>query len=272
MRCSNGCPVASAALRLALLVPLVPSGLVAGAPSAQEEAAEPGAIHGVDELRPADAPALFARFARMQGLEVSFTEEKHLALLALPLRSRGKLYFLRPGHLARVVEEPSPSRLTIGPERLRMLEDGEEEVLDLRRNEELATFVSSLVRVFSGDREGLERSYRIEYALDAGDEHGWTLTLEPRGKPLDQMLRRLSLAGRGAAVLRIELVEPNGDRTVTTVLSADPERRFTAEERRELFDLAAEGGAADEAQDADGAADGAVDAGEPGGAAPGRER
>lgn len=246
MRSWNGCLVASALLVLAPTT--------AGASQEPDADALRGAVHGPirgsEEPRPADASALFARFARMQGLEVSFREEKHLALLALPLKSRGKLYFLRPGHLARVVEEPSPSRLTIGPERLRMQDGGEEEVLDLRRNAELGMFVTSLVRVFSGDEDALARFYRIEYAHDPADERGWTLSLEPREEPLDRMLRRLSLHGRGAAVLAIELLEPSGDRTRTTVLAANPERRFTAEERARLFDLPATDSAGERSGDA----------------------
>lgn len=236
MQCSNGFRVVS---RWAVLLfgGLAVSVALPGAQEERGSALSEAAILGMEEPRAADAQALFARFSQMRGLEVSFHEKKHLALLAIPLESRGKLYFLPPGHLTRIVESPRPSRLTIGPKELRMVDADGEEVIDLGANAELDAFITSLVRVFSGDREGLERSYHIDYALDAKDDARWSLTLSPRQKPLTEMLRRLRLEGAGTAVLRIEMTEPNGDRTVTEVKSADPRREFTELERREWFGL-----------------------------------
>jgi hypothetical protein len=135
------------------------------------------------------------------------------------------------------VEKPDASTLRITPDELRIARRDEVEVIDLRRDERLRTFVTSLVGVFSGDREGLERSFRVEYAPSAEDDVHWTLTLAPKREPLDRMMKSLRLFGERAGVLRIEVEEPNGDRTVTTILRADPERRFTDEERERLFGL-----------------------------------
>jgi len=194
-----------------------------------------------DEARPADADGLFARFARMPGLEVRFVEEKHLALLALPLKSEGRLYFLPPGHLTRVVEKPEPATLTISPEELRMADRDGEQVLDLGSNDGLRVFVTSLLQVFSGSRGALERSYTLVYAPDPHDEVHWTLTLTPKVAPLDGWMSSLTLRGKGAMVEEIELLEPGGDRTVTRVLTADPRRTFDAEEKQRLFGLGAAG-------------------------------
>ncbi len=198
---------------------------------------ESGDAEEVRETRPESAKALFERFAKMEGLEVSFSEKKHIALLALPLESQGKIYFMRPGYLTRVIEAPSQSKLTITPIELRMTNADGEKVIDLRQNAELCTFVTSLLRVFSGEREKLELSYKVLYELDPKDELGWSLTLEPRAKPLNEMLRSLQLFGSGSAVARIEMHEPNGDKTVTKVLTHDPKRRFSAKEQLTLFGI-----------------------------------
>ena len=187
--------------------------------------------------RPKDAKALFERFARIRGLEARYEEEKHLALLAMPLKSRGVLFALQPGYLTRIVEEPEESRLTITPDELRMVDRSGTEVLDLRKNDEVRVFVTSILRVFLGDRKGLEPSYEIRYEPSAEDELAWTLHLTPRKEPLDKMLRELVLRGRGERVEGYEIVEPSGDRTVTKIVRANPERRFTAEEKRELFGI-----------------------------------
>ncbi len=192
-------------------------------------------------VRPADAAALFAAFARMEGLEARFEEEKHVALLAAPLTSRGTIYFLPPGHLARVVTAPESTTLRITPDEL-VVESAEGvERIDLRRSDDVRRFVTSLVRVFAGDRAALERSYDVAYGADpdADDDAAWRLTLTPKAKPLTEMMRSLRLFGRGVEVRAIEVTEPTGDRTVTTIVEADPARRFTAEEKERLFGLSA---------------------------------
>src|SRR5262245_33876290 len=84
--------------------------LAAGTGVAQGGTPAPLAVQEpVKSERPADAKALFATFARIPGLEAHYTEKKHLALLAAPLESKGRLYFLAPGYLARVVESPEKS-------------------------------------------------------------------------------------------------------------------------------------------------------------------
>ena len=181
-------------------------------------------------------------FAATQGLEARFEEDKHLALLALPLQSKGKLYFWRPdrtqpGYLARHVESPEPSKVLITPTELRLENRDGTEVVDLKRSDKVRDFISSLVRVFAGDEQALAKSYSIRFAHAEKDAAGWTLTLVPLAKPLDQMLKSLTLAGEGEAVVRIEVHEPNGDRTATRIVAADPARKFDAAEQKRLFGI-----------------------------------
>jgi hypothetical protein len=184
--------------------------------------------------QPADAATLLSAFAQVEGLEARFSEEKHLALLAAPLVSRGRLYFLRPGYLTRVVEEPERATLTIAPDELRMSGREGVETIDLRSNDRVRVFVTSLVQVFSGDRAALERSYDVAYSVG---ETGWTLTLTPRAEALAAMLRDLTLRGSGVALAEIVVRDPGGDRTVTRIEATDAARRFTEEERATLFGI-----------------------------------
>lgn len=173
----------------------------------------------------------------MPALEASYVEKKHLQLLVVPYESSGKLYFRQPGYLVRQVEKPRRVRLRITPERLEVADTSGTEVIDLGKSGVLQQFVTSLVRVFRGDREALARHYRIEYRLDEKDESRWSLVLRPRAEPLDKMLKSLTLRGEGYFVREIEILEPSGDRTVTTIVRADPKRQFTAKEERELFGI-----------------------------------
>lgn len=215
--------------------------------------------------RPADQAALFRLLASTEGLEASYREEKHLALLAAPLESSGTLYFLRVappatppatppaappaaadgapvlpgGYLTRVVAKPEPATLRITPHELRLEGKDGSEVIDLQRSDMLRTFVAALVQVFSGDEPALRKAFTIRYEPQPDHERRWQLALVPRGKPLDRLLQRLVLHGEGEAITRIEWLEAGGDRTVTQILTADPQRRFTAAERRRWFGLEA---------------------------------
>ncbi|MEO6594484.1 MAG: outer membrane lipoprotein carrier protein LolA [Planctomycetota bacterium] len=217
-------------------------------PAAPPATQNPAVVDPRLRPRPADAKALFRTFAAMSGLEATFEEEKHLALLALPLKSKGHLFFYRrdqqsPGYLARHVDEPEPSSVLITPEELRLQNRDGTEVIDLKRSDKVRNFITSLVHVFAGDEAALMKSYEVAFAPEPKDdknpkdERGWTLTLTPRDKPLNQMLKSLRLVGTGEAVLRIEIHEPNGDRTVTRIVTANPTRTFDQVEQKRLFGI-----------------------------------
>jgi len=192
------------------------------------------------EPRPQDASALFTTMAATTGLEAAFDEEKHLSLLAVPLTSKGKLFFTRQpdgGYLTRVVESPEPSTVRISPKELRVENRDGKETIDLQRSDKVRTFVLALVQVFSGDKDALAKSFAVAFTPDPKNAQGWTLVLTQLGKPLDQMMKSLSLVGEGTAVVRIEMLDPNGDRTVTKVTTANPARTFDAAEKKQLFGI-----------------------------------
>ena len=214
--------------------------LLAASVSAQAGPVDTAATK-VEQLRPDSAAELFAQFAKMPGLEARYAEKKHVGLLTIPLQSNGILYFMRGGYLARLVQKPRPSLLAITPTQLRMEDENGVEVVDLRQSPEMRLFVTSLARVFSGDRKELGASYKMAFETQADDKLGWTLLLTPRAKPLTNMVKSLRLRGRGYSVTQIEMREPNGDHSVMSVKSADAEREFSDEEKLKLFGLDGKG-------------------------------
>jgi hypothetical protein len=231
-----------------------PSGPAPAAPAADAERAEPAnTSEPLNTAEPTSAAELLAAFAKIEGFEARFVEVKHLALLAAPLSSRGRLYFLRPGYLTRQIEGPEPSTLTISPTELRMSGAEGDESIDLRQSDKVRIFVTSLLQVFAGNQAALEASYEVAFtpavrdgrpAEDAAGseemgvgEAGWALTLTPRDKPLTSILRGLTLRGRGHEVKEIVVREPNGDRTITRLEETNTRRAFTDEEKASLFGI-----------------------------------
>ncbi|TPV96824.1 MAG: outer membrane lipoprotein carrier protein LolA [Myxococcales bacterium FL481] len=184
---------------------------------------------------PTNAEELLRSLATMPGLEASFREEKHLRLLAAPLISHGKLYFAPPGYLARVVESPQPSTVVITPTSLRYDHAGEANHVDLRARPDVRSFVDSFVRVLAGDVHTLRQTYELSFAPQSGSSQAWRLELRPKAQPLAGLITRLEIRGSGLAVREIRVDEASGDWSITRIEQADPTRRFSAVERRELF-------------------------------------
>lgn len=189
-----------------------------------------------DAPAPPTADALFAALRALPGLEARYTEHKHMALLAVPLESRGTLRYAAPGLLRRDVTHPRPATLVITPDALRITEDGTTETIDLRARTDVRLFVDALVRVLAGDRDRLAATYAIDYA--PAPDGTWALTLTPKVAPLSDILTALRLAGRGPVVTTIRVDETNGDHTLTTITAATP-RTYTPAERKALFEAPA---------------------------------
>ena len=232
MASSRACPSRS---RLALLSACLVAALPAQRPAQQPASPQPEKSRG-----PEDLDALFQQFRSMRGMSASYSEKKHLSLLAVPLSSSGALHYMTDadganGRLVRVVEKPEPSKLTVTEKELRIADKRGTEVIDLRQSARVRLFVTSLMQVFRGDADALRRHYEVQFRRGGEADDAWRLDLTPKQAPLDKILRSLSLRGRAEAVTQIVLTEPSGDRTVTTVTKADPERTFTPAEQLEIF-------------------------------------
>lgn len=193
-------------------------------------APEPGA-------EPTDARTLLRVLATIEGLEARFIERKRLALLRAPLVSEGRLFYTRPGYLARFVETPSPSSVRIGPKSLEVNDASGSQRFDLRSRPEIKTFVESFVHVVAGDYDALASTYSLGFVRASEPGAMWLLTLVPLGSPLSDLVERLEIRGQGYHVAMIHVLEKKGDTTEIVMTSVDPQREFTTTERLELFGL-----------------------------------
>ena len=176
--------------------------------------------------------ALLQRFAAMPGMSARFREEKRIALLAVPVRSEGVVYFTPPGRLMRKVTRPTESYALLEGGRLTFASEGERQVVELGESPVLAGFVESFRYVLAGDRAALERTYRVDYRRDGAT---WTLTLKPRDEALARFLQEMVIEGEGFAVRRMKMVEVSGDSTTTELFDVNPRRHFSAAEIRRFF-------------------------------------
>jgi outer membrane lipoprotein-sorting protein len=169
------------------------------------------------------------------GVIARFHEEKQLALLSAPLEVQGILYFIPPARMVRITTEPGASRLVIDGDHVVFQDAAGDEEMDLSTNPVARTFVSNFIVLFNGDLEGLRRRYEPAFHAD-GDR--WTLTLVPRGAPLNRVIARVTLEGAGRKIDRMELLETNGDRTTTWFEDVQVDHRFAPAEIERIFSTA----------------------------------
>jgi outer membrane lipoprotein-sorting protein len=175
---------------------------------------------------------LMRRMATSSGVAARFHERKELALLVVPLETRGTLYFVPPDRLARFTTAPDFSALIIDGERLRYLDGPGGDPVDLSGSAVARVFVENFIVLFNGDREGLERRY--EPALRWRDPH-WELALTPRRPPLAGLIEVITLRGDDRGLREMEVRDSDGDRTITGFEDVEVDRTFSPAELERLF-------------------------------------
>ena len=164
-----------------------------------------------------DAGWILARIARPVGSHTPFVEVRGSKLLKAPLRLSGEYRRPDAATLVREVRSPYVETTTLHAGEAVIERAGQApRRFALSRVPELAGVQASFGALLAGDRERLERHFRV---AGGGARDDWTLTLVPRDPTLAQRLREVVLHGRGAELRCIE-TRPAGDGAVQRTLLA----------------------------------------------------
>jgi hypothetical protein len=148
-----------------------------------------------------------------------FSERKDLRMLNEPLMSSGTLTYVAPDKLQKATLLPKPERLSIDGGKLTIErgETNENRTVALADVPEIGAFVESIRATLAGDLPALERYYTISLQGDAGD---WQMTLEPKEKRLQELVKSIRIAGRGTAIRSIVSEQGDGDRSEMSIVDA----------------------------------------------------
>jgi hypothetical protein len=135
---------------------------------------------------------------------------------------------------------PRAQDILVVDDQVRIADDSGEQTIDLAARGEVRPLIESMLWIFIGDLESLERTYHVEYAVTPAEASAdgagrWRVNLVPRSEPLSQLVSALRVSGTGGVADTLELLEKSGDRTVTRILDANPMREFDSAERLALF-------------------------------------
>jgi outer membrane lipoprotein-sorting protein len=196
----------------------------------------PGAAPAVGRLT---LEQLMRGMAGTKGVVAHFRERKDLALLEVPLETRGTIYFIPPDRLARHTTSPSVTDLVIDGDHFRFRDRAGGDDVDLSQSPVARQLVENFIVLFNGDLEALRERYEVDFHAD-GDR--WELGLTPRHAPLKNLIRSFTLRGSGRALREMVMVETDGDRTTTTFDRVETDHAFGPDEIRRLFAAPASNG------------------------------
>lgn len=163
----------------------------------------------------AQAPldALLAKLAKVEGLSAQFQEEKRIALVAVPLKSEGTLYYQKPRALARHTQKPSKSSVLLMDNVVRFGDAKHSESVSLDQQPAVRLLVDTFVSVLAGDKEALLKLATVTYEEPAKDS--WRIRVVPRDAKLLRIVKTMAFEGRAAELTSMELTDGHGDVTRT---------------------------------------------------------
>jgi outer membrane lipoprotein-sorting protein len=162
---------------------------------------------------PVTSAEILQRVSAAVAPEVEFREVRTTRLLKSPLVSSGQLRYAATGRLERNTQQPFMETVVIDGMQVTIDRAGTTTELSLIAGTPLAAMVQTLRAVLGGQVDELDVLYRT---TARGSLDRWTLSLEPRTS--DGSVQAIRLSGSAGFVGEIEVLERNGDKTVTTLV------------------------------------------------------
>jgi chaperone LolA len=178
----------------------------------------PAPLVRAEPLAPADLKALLGRIREKRAaapqLQSDFQEEKNVKMLSKPISSSGKIWFQSPNKFRREAKGNSPS-ITVSDGQLLWIyypKFKSAEKYSLGKRSPLDAGINAITA--SLNLENVESTYHIS---GTKEPDGFTLQLLPRNPSMKRFLETFTIRiNNDLQVVRTEMVQPNGDRIVTT--------------------------------------------------------
>lgn len=164
-----------------------------------------------------DLAQLMAALSRVERSTVAFEETRHFSVLAVPVVRRGTLSYVRPDQLIMQVVTPFPETIeVVGSQVLVQTPDSRRE-WNIAGQPVALAWIEAIRASLAGDEATLARLFRIALS---GTFAAWEMQLVPADARVAAALRAVTVRGRDAQLLSIEIVDAQGDRIVIALKPA----------------------------------------------------
>jgi len=157
---------------------------------------------------------LMAALADTTHGTASFTEQKYISMLDLPVESSGELLFVPPGRLEKRTLTPKVETMVLDGDTLTIERRAQRTVFQLKDYPEVAGMILGIRATLAGDRKELERVYHLELA---GSRERWTLVLTPLDGRMTRVVARIRMEGTRDEIRTVEIQLADGDRSVMSI-------------------------------------------------------
>jgi hypothetical protein len=164
---------------------------------------------------------LIESLAKNRPAEVRFEETAFSNLLTQPLKTRGILRFIPPTGLEKHITAPHDERYLIEGDTV-LFESktkGTKRTLSLHDYPALRAFIEAFRSTLANDVVTLRRFYSVTLQ---GEPRRWVLILRPLDKPVQEMVESIRFSGEREQVHSIEILAPDGDRSVMVIATGPP--------------------------------------------------
>lgn len=168
-----------------------------------------------------DVEALFASFARHQQLQADFEEIRTSGMLAIPMKSEGRLLFRAPAYLEKRIDRPFQEIQIIDGDRLqlqRIGRDPQPREISLGSVPELELIVNAMRYTLAGDLSYLRGLYEIRAS---GTRKLWRLRLQPRDASVAMRFEFVEISGSGERIHEFRVVQDENTETRTLIRADD---------------------------------------------------
>ncbi len=153
---------------------------------------------------------LMQLLAQTRSAQARFVERKYIAMLDKPVESSGELMFKAPDRMEMRTLKPKKQSLLLDGDRLTMEQDGRQRTVSLQSYPEVAAFVEGIRGTLAGDRQALERAYKVHLL---GTPARWQLVLVPQEPGMSRIISRIRIGGSNGDVTLVAYDHADGDRS-----------------------------------------------------------
>jgi hypothetical protein len=159
---------------------------------------------------------LLESLAKNRRAEVRFEETAFSNLLTEPLKTQGILRFTLPARLEKHVTAPYDERYLVEGDKVlfESKRKGSSRTLSLQDYAVLRAFVEAFRSTLANDVVTLQRFYHVTLQ---GEPRRWVLILHPLDNAVQELVESIRFSGKGGQVRSIEILAPDGDRSVMVI-------------------------------------------------------
>ncbi|HEV7265595.1 MAG TPA: LolA-related protein [Falsiroseomonas sp.] len=151
-----------------------------------------------------DLARILAGLAAVRERRSTFTEEKAVPELTLPLPSEGTLQWTAPDRLEKHTTWPIEERVSVAGRQLvyERPDRGIRRDIALEEQPEMAALVEAIRGTLAGDLAALRRHYEVDFAMQR--DGSWRMVLVPLSLRLRGAVQRIVMTGAGAEIRTVD--------------------------------------------------------------------